>query len=100
MADSAKQMATPKKNVEKTAISAAEAESYLGFSALYTGIGRTKNSTDPKRCENIFTWYQISCAVELHVVIAHLFRCGFRRRFLTIFDKTGIPIFRAVALAF
>lgn len=51
VADSAKHIATPKKKDEKTRMSAVDAELYLGYMTLYTGIGSVKNMTDPMRCE-------------------------------------------------
>lgn len=57
VADKAKHIATPKKKVENTTISAVFAVPYLGCKALYTGIGRVKNSNEPKRCEYILTMY-------------------------------------------
>lgn len=55
VADNAKHIATPKKKVEKTTISAVVALSYLGCKLQYTGIGRVKNKRDPSRWEKIFT---------------------------------------------
>lgn len=55
VADRAKHIATPKKKVEKTMMSAVVAEAYRGWRDLYTGIGRVKNSADPRRWEKIFT---------------------------------------------
>jgi hypothetical protein len=41
-------------------MSAVDAELYLGYKALYTGIGRVKNKTDPMRCEKILTRSPVS----------------------------------------
>jgi hypothetical protein len=55
VAERAKQIATPKKKVENTTMSAVDAVSYLGCNAWYTGIGRRKNSAEPIRCEYMLT---------------------------------------------
>jgi hypothetical protein len=55
VADSEKHIATPKKKVEKTTMSAVVAVLYLGSKLLYTGIGSIKNSTEPMRWEKMFT---------------------------------------------
>ena len=53
--ESAKQIATPKKNVAKTKMSALSAVAYRGASSLYTPIGNVKNSSEPMRWEKILT---------------------------------------------
>jgi len=59
IADNAKHIATPKKKVENTMMSAVDAEEYRGCRALYTGMGRPKNSNEPMRCNKMFTVSQI-----------------------------------------
>lgn len=54
-ADRRKHTATPKKNVEKTIISAVVAEPYCGRTWRYTTNGRVKNKAAPKMCDHMFT---------------------------------------------
>jgi hypothetical protein len=49
VAESRKHIATPKKNVEKTMMSAVEEVSYLGSRFSYTMKGNVKNRTEPRR---------------------------------------------------
>jgi hypothetical protein len=60
VADSAKYIATPKKNDEKMRMSAVDAELYLGYKAAYMGIGSVKKMTDPMRCEKNINWIFLS----------------------------------------
>jgi hypothetical protein len=85
MADSAEHTATPKRNDEKTTMSAVDAELYLEYKEPYTGIGTVKNMTDPTRCEKILTG--LSCQLEWlvrHGAAAHQFCCECRRCFRSI----------------
>jgi hypothetical protein len=82
VADSAKHIATPKKNDEKTRMSAVDAELYLGYKAAYMRIGSAKKMTGPMRCEKILTGF--SCQLEWlvrHGAAAHQFRCECRKCF-------------------
>jgi hypothetical protein len=58
--DSAKYIATLKKNDEKTRMSAVDAELYLGYKAAYMGIGSVKKMIDPMRCEKMSTGFPVS----------------------------------------
>lgn len=54
-AESAKHVATPKKKVENTTMSAVDAVVQRGHEQMYMRIGSPKNNTDPKRCDMMLT---------------------------------------------
>jgi hypothetical protein len=65
-------MATPKKKVEKTIMSAVLAEPYRGSISRKTKIGSVKNRIEPNTCDHILTVSLCIC-----IVVAKDFRKEF-----------------------
>jgi len=67
LAESAKQIATPKKNVDQTRMSGQLALSYRLYTLVKSHTGSAKNSMEPMRCDQIFTGRRISKVLTLRV---------------------------------
>jgi hypothetical protein len=99
VADSTKHIAIPKRNDEKTTMSAVDAELYLEYKEPYTDIGSVKNMIDPTRCEKILTGF--SCQLEWlvrHGAATHQFPCEYRRCFRSISCRIALRLCKSSSL--